>query len=417
MSPLEATDQTVETIDVVESMQTPDTLNPSDTFPRRHIGPDDGDIAAMLGTLGFNTLDALTQAIVPEAIQLSTPLTLTGASAGRGEHELIRDLKGLAQQNKVRRSYIGCGYHGTIVPPVVQRNILENPGWYTQYTPYQAEIAQGRLEALLNFQTLIADLTGLPLAGASLLDEATAAAEAMAMCHAVARNQKPAFFAADHCHPQTLAVLQTRAESMGITLRIGPLADMDLSAGDLSGVLVQYPDTFGHIEDHAALAETIHAAGGLLVVAADPLALTLLRPPGEFGADIAVGSTQRFGVPMGYGGPHAGYIATHESHARKMPGRLVGVSKDIHGQPALRLAIQTREQHIKRDRATSNICTAQVLLAIMAGMYAVWHGPEGLKQIANRVRGWTRALAQGLRLAQSRCQRRPDLRHASCPRR
>jgi len=351
----------------------------------------------MLAELGHASLDGLVDAIVPEAIRMKEPLALAGLpTAPYGEFELVARLREIAGRNRVLRSCIGMGYHDVIVPPVIQRNILENPGWYTQYTPYQAEISQGRLEALLNFQTVIADLTGLPLAGASLLDEATAAAEAMAMCFAIGRHKRKRFFAADHCHPQTLGVVRTRARSMGIELSEGALEDADLDRGDLCGVLVQYPTSDGRIADLRALAERVHAAGAVLVVATDLLALTLITPPGELGADIAVGSAQRFGVPMGFGGPHAGFLSTHLEHARKLPGRLVGVSIDAHGDPAYRLAIQTREQHIRRDKATSNICTAQVLLAIMAGAYATWHGPEGLRRIAERVHGLTRAFAQGL---------------------
>jgi glycine dehydrogenase len=351
----------------------------------------------MLDTLGFESLEALSEATIPEAIRLDGPLALSGLpQRPQGELELVEQLARIASENEVFRSCIGMGYSDVIVPPVIQRNILENPGWYTQYTPYQAEISQGRLEALLNFQTTVADLTGLPLAGASLLDEGTAAAEAMAMCFAIARGKKHGFFAASSCHPQTLGVVRTRAKSVGITLYEDDIAEIDFDAQDLCGVLVQYPTTDGRIESHRELAERVHAAGAKLVVAADLLALTLLEAPGEFGADIAVGSAQRFGVPMGFGGPHAGYLSTHEAHARKLPGRLVGVSVDAHGDPAYRLAIQTREQHIRRDKATSNICTAQVLLAIMAGMYAVWHGPDGLRRIARRVHGFTSALAAGL---------------------
>ena len=288
------------------------------------------------------------------------------------------------------------GYSDVIVPPVIQRNVLENPGWYTQYTPYQAEISQGRLEALLNFQTVVADLTGLPLANASLLDEATAAAEAMALCHAVARGKRPAFFASDDCHPQTLGVVRTRAESMGIALHVGDAATFDFEATPVCGVLLQYPTSDGRLLDPRPVVERAHATGALVVMAADLLALTLVTPPGELGADVAVGSAQRFGVPLGYGGPHAGYMSTLDKHARRLPGRLVGVSVDAHGRTAYRLAIQTREQHIRRDKATSNICTAQVLLAIMAGMYAVYHGPEGLARIARRIRGWTSVLRVGL---------------------
>ncbi len=370
-------------------------LNPTDVFTNRHIGPSDDEIAQMLARLGCASLDELGNAIVPDSIQLGRSLKIEEA---RSEFDLISELRTIADQNKVNRSFIGMGYHGCITPPVIQRNILENPGWYTQYTPYQAEISQGRLEALLNFQTMIADLTGLPLAGASLLDEATAAAEAMAMCFAIAggsSGERKAFFVADHCHLQTIAVVKTRAKSMGVKIIVGDPGAIDFTAG-LCGVLVQYPTTDGRIADYSKLAEATHAANALLVVAADPLALTLLKPPGEFGADIAVGSTQRFGVPMGGGGPHAAYIATREQFVRRMPGRIIGVSRDATGKPALRMAIQTREQHIKREKATSNICTAQALLAIMAGMYAVYHGPEGLRRIGQRVHGLTAALIVGI---------------------
>ncbi len=369
-------------------------LSPSDTFIHRHIGPSDADITDMLTALGYETLDDLVAAAVPASIRLKEPLKL---GPPRGEHELLAELRAIADENQVQRSLLGMGYYDTIVPPVILRNILENPGWYTQYTPYQAEISQGRLEALLNFQTMVSDLTGLPLANSSLLDEATAAAEAMTMCHRILRGKRSAFFIADDCHPQTLAVMQTRARPLDIECRVGDPAEIDFSAGDLCGVLVQYPTTDGRIRDYADLVEQAHEAGTLVAVAADLLALTLLKPPGEFGADIAVGSTQRFGVPLCYGGPHAAYMATLEQHARQMPGRLVGVSKDAQGRPACRLAIQTREQHIRREKATSNICTAQVLLAIMAGMYAVYHGPAGLKRIAQRIRALTQVLAAGLR--------------------
>ena len=373
-------------------------LDPSDSFTRRHIGPRDADIRAMLAELGFASLEELTDATLPPAIRSEKPLALSGLpERPLGESEGIERIAAMAAENQVFRSCIGMGYSDVIVPPVIQRNILENPGWYTQYTPYQAEISQGRLEALINFQTMVADLTGLPLAGASLLDEATAAAEAMAMAFAIGRHKKRDFFAAASCHPQTLGVVRTRAQSLGLTLHVGDPDGIDFEALELCGVLVQYPTTDGRIESYRALAERSHAAGAVLVVAADLLALTLLESPGEFGADIAVGSSQRFGVPLGGGGPHAGYVATHERHARKLPGRLIGVSIDAHGKPAYRLAIQTREQHIRRDKATSNICTAQVLLAIMAGMYAVWHGPDGLRRIARRVHAFTAALAAGLR--------------------
>jgi glycine dehydrogenase len=368
-------------------------LGPTDTFVRRHIGPSEDEMREMLAALGMSSLDELTDATVPENIRLRRPLKLGPA---RGEHELLAELKLIASQNQVVRSFIGMGYYDTITPPVIQRNILENPGWYTQYTPYQAEIAQGRLEALLNFQTMVSDLTALPLANASLLDEATAAAEAMAMCKAIADGSKNAFFVSADCHPQTIAVVRTRARSLGIECVVGKRPEFQSQIGNCCGVLLQYPNTSGQIVDFSPTIAQAHAAGALVVMAADLLALTLITPPGELGADIAVGSTQRFGVPLGFGGPHAAYMATKTDHARKMPGRLVGVSKDSNGNPALRLAIQTREQHIRREKATSNICTAQVLLAVMAGMYAVYHGPQGLRRIAQRVHALTRALATGL---------------------
>jgi glycine dehydrogenase len=369
-------------------------LGPSDTFPPRHIGPSEGDIAEMLRVVGDRSLDDMVAATIPEGIRLRSALALPPA---RGEHDLLHELRDIARGNEVFRSFIGMGYHGTITPPVIQRNVLENPGWYTAYTPYQAEIAQGRLEALLNFQTMVADLTGLPLAGASLLDEATAAAEAMHMCHSVARGARRAFVVAEDCHPQTIAVARTRALPLGIEVRVAAAESIDLAAGDVFGVLLQYPGTDGRVADHAALVERVHAAGALAVVACDLLALTLLRPPGEFGADIAVGSSQRFGVPMGFGGPHAAFLSTRDEHKRLMPGRIIGVSRDAEGRPAYRMALQTREQHIRREKATSNICTAQVLLAVMAGMYAVWHGPEGLRRIASRVHALAAALFAGLR--------------------
>ncbi|MFW6059566.1 MAG: aminomethyl-transferring glycine dehydrogenase [Phycisphaeraceae bacterium] len=367
-------------------------------FASRHNGPREAEVQAMLAAIGADSLEALTDQTVPDDIRVERPLNL---DPPQSEHAALARLQTMAERNRIARSMIGMGYYDTHTPPVLRRNILENPLWYTPYTPYQAEIAQGRLEALLNFQTTVSDLTGLDVANASLLDEPTAAAEAMAMCYSIARQKKGAFLVADDAHPQTLNVMRTRAWSMGIELRTFDARDAEgwpsLGFEDVCGVLVQYPATDGRIEDYEALAQRAHDAGALVVVATDLLALTLLRPPGEFGADIAVGNTQRFGVPMGYGGPHAAFMATHDKHVRKMPGRLVGVSKDAHGNPAYRLAIQTREQHIKRDKATSNICTAQVLLAIMAGMYAVWHGPEGLKRIAQRVHGLTAALAAALR--------------------
>ncbi len=373
-----------------------DHHTPDAPFARRHVGPTSQDLPDMLALIGCASLDELIDQTVPADIRLKQPLSL---STPQSEHDTLNRLKETANQNTVARSMIGMGYHGTITPAPILRNILENPLWYTAYTPYQAEISQGRLEAILNFQTMVADLTGLPLANGSLLDEATAAAEAMAMCYSIARQKKKIFLVAGDCHPQTIAVVKTRANTMGIDVQVFTPADGQTPAGltDACGVLVQYPTTDGRIEDYAALADQTHEAGGLLVAACDILALVLLKPPGQWGADIAVGSTQRFGVPMGFGGPHAAYMSTHEKHARKMPGRIVGVSKDAHGNPAYRLAIQTREQHIKRDRATSNICTAQVLLAVVAGMYAVYHGPEGLKGIANQVRQQAQRIADALK--------------------
>jgi glycine dehydrogenase len=368
-------------------------LAPTDTFAPRHLGPDAAAIAEMLAALGVDSLETLIDETVPAIIRRRTPLALPEA---KGENALLDELRELAQKNEVFRSFIGMGYHGCVLPAVIQRNILENPCWYTAYTPYQAEIAQGRLEALLNFQTMVADLTGLPLANASLLDEATAAAEAMHMCQAVAPEGRDAFYVAQDCHPQTIAVVKTRATPLGARVVVGPSADADFERQRLFGVLVQYPSTDGCIRDHAPLAAAAHAAGAPLVVAADPLALTLLRPPGEFGADVVVGSAQRFGVPMGFGGPHAAFLATKPEFKRLMPGRIIGVSRDAEGQPAYRMALQTREQHIRREKATSNICTAQVLLAVMAGMYAVYHGPEGLKRIARRIHALGVLLARGL---------------------
>ncbi|HEX4124681.1 MAG TPA: aminomethyl-transferring glycine dehydrogenase, partial [Tepidisphaeraceae bacterium] len=365
----------------------------TDDFAHRHIGPSEADLAEMLGAIGVSSLDELIDQTVPASIRFRGDL---GIGSARGEFELLEELRATAAQNKVMRSCLGMGYSDTIVPPVIQRNILENPGWYTQYTPYQAEIAQGRLEALLNFQTMVADLTGLPLANASLLDEATAAAEAMLMCSHIVEDHRTSFFVADDCHPRTIAVVKSRARAVGMNCIVGPATKADLTSGKFCGILLQYPNTYGAIVDYSQLIASAHASGALAVVAADVLALTLLTPPGEWGADIAVGSTQRFGVPMGFGGPHAAYLATRAAHARKIPGRIVGLSKDSTGQPALRLAIQTREQHIRRDKATSNICTAQVLLAVIAGMYAVYHGPHGLRKIAQRVHGMASALSAAI---------------------
>ncbi|MCL4741416.1 MAG: aminomethyl-transferring glycine dehydrogenase [Phycisphaerales bacterium] len=365
-----------------------------DTFPRRHLGPSEVEVAEMLAALGYGSLDDLSEATVPASIRVRTPLRLTGAG-GVGERDALERLRAVARTNTVFRSCIGMGYHDCIVPPVILRNVLENPGWYTQYTPYQAEISQGRLEALLNFQTMIADLTGLPVAGASLLDEATAAAEAMAMCFAAHERRRARFLVAADCHPQTVEVVRTRAESMGVTVVVGAPDSFEFAPDDC-GVLVQVPTTDGRVECYESLALRAHAAGALVVASADPLALTLIRPPGEWGADIAVGSAQRFGVPMGFGGPHAAYMATREDHVRRMPGRIIGVSRDATGNSAYRMAIQTREQHIKRERATSNICTAQALLAIMSAFYGVYHGPDGLRRIAERVHALTQTLRAAL---------------------
>jgi len=403
-----------------------DLLAPIDQFEPRHSGrADSGELAAMLAQVGYESLDTLSAAAVPADIRLPRGLALPEAA---GEAEALAELRALAAQNQVFRSFIGAGYYDCATPAVIQRNILENPGWYTAYTPYQSEISQGRLEALLNFQTLISELTALDIANASMLDEGTAAAEAMMMCHRIklgGRSDAARFFVSKHCHPQTIEVVRTRAEPLGIEVVVGDhrsfefgetgkaFAGVDEAARSETatprkiersatvapatvGVLVQYPDTRGSIHDYDAFFARAHEAGALCVVAADLLALTLLRAPGEFGADIAVGSAQRFGVPMGFGGPHAGYLATRDAHKRQMPGRLVGLSKDAQGQPALRLALGTREQHIRREKATSNICTAQVLLGVMASMYAVYHGPSGLRRIAQRARLLTQILSRGL---------------------
>jgi glycine dehydrogenase len=345
----------------------------------------------MLEALGYPTVSALVDDAVPARIRLGRGLNLP---AGRHEREVLAALKEIASHNQVFRSYIGMGYHDCLTPAVIQRTLLENPGWYTQYTPYQAEIAQGRLEALLNFQTMVIDLTALEVANASLLDEATAAAEAMTMCHGL-KEGRNVFFVSARCHPQTIEVVKTRAAALGIEVVVGDAATAPFSEQVFAG-LVQYPDTFGRVHDLSGFVSRAHAAGALAVVSADLLSLTLLKPPGEFGADVAIGSAQRFGVPLGYGGPHAAYLATRDAFKRHMPGRIVGVSKDARGQPALRLALQTREQHIRREKATSNICTAQALLANMASMYACYHGPEGLKKIAQRIHLLTEVLAQGL---------------------
>ncbi|MBM91934.1 MAG: glycine dehydrogenase (aminomethyl-transferring) [Phycisphaerae bacterium] len=372
---------------------TPELIEAQAQFVSRHIGPRDTDIDEMLKTLGVSDMEAFVSQVVPSDIRLDGLLDLPAA---RTEYKLWHDLRQIAEKNKLFRSCIGMGYVGTITPGVILRNVLENPQWYTQYTPYQPETAQGRLEALLNFQTMVSDLTGLPLASSSLLDEGTAAAEAVSMVVSILRNKRNTFYIADDCHPQTIAVVRTRAEAIGVNLVVAPVDSFDLNNPDAAGVLLQYPTTDGRVECYESIAKSAHENGMMVVVASDLMSLALLRAPGQWGADICVGSAQRFGVPMGFGGPHAGFMSTHETHVRKMPGRIVGVSRDAHGNPALRLAVQTREQHIKRDRATSNICTAQVLLAIISSMYGVYHGPDGITNIAKRVHAQTQTLRVGL---------------------
>ena len=362
------------------------------TFARRHIGPSPRDIEAMISTIGVDSLETLITETLPAAIRQSAKLEMDAALS---EVEALERIRAIAARNRVATSLIGTGYHGTILPAVILRNILESPAWYTAYTPYQPEISQGRLEALINYQTMITDLTGLDIANASLLDEATAAAEAMALAQRVAKAKSLAFFVDRAVHPQTLALLQTRAEPLGWSLIVGD-PQTDLAEADVFGAIFQYPGSYGHIIDFRAAIQTVQAKGGIAVMAADPLALTLLTPPGDLGADVAIGSTQRFGVPMGFGGPHAAYMAVKDAYKRALPGRLVGSSVDSAGRPAYRLALQTREQHIRREKATSNICTAQVLLSVMASMYAVYHGPEGLVHIAETVRGRTDVLRAGL---------------------
>ncbi len=368
-------------------------LSPIDGFAARHIGPTPTEIQQMLDVLGLDSLDDLIDKTIPAAIRINQPLQLPAAQS---EYGALAELKEIAAKNQVFRSYIGTGYHDCITPPVIGRNILENPGWYTAYTPYQAEIAQGRLEALLNFQTMIIELTGLEIANASLLDEGTAAAEAMAVSYGASKKGAKAFFVSQDCHPQTVEVVQTRAKPLGIEVIVGDHQSFEFDR-TIFGALLQYPATDGAIYDYSDFIASAHQVGALVTVAADILSLCLLTPPGEFGADIAVGSTQRFGVPMGFGGPHAAYFATREEFKRQVPGRIVGVSRDANGKSALRLALQTREQHIRREKATSNICTAQVLLAVMASMYAVYHGPSGLRNIAEKVWSLTALLASGLR--------------------
>ncbi len=362
-------------------------------FVRRHIGPGESQIAEMLSALGLESLDDLVAKAVPDSIVDPEPLDLPPI---KSERATLSYLRAMSERNRVFISMIGMGYYGTVMPKVILRNVMENPGWYTAYTPYQAEVSQGRLEVLLNYQQMVMDLTGMELANASLLDEATAAAEAMAMANRVHKGKSKGFFVASDCHPQTIAVVETRAHSMGLEVIVGDPFE-ELSEHDVFGVLIQYPGTYGDVRDYRALVDQAHEQGALVTVASDLLALCVLTPPGEWGADIVVGNSQRSGVPMGYGGPHAAFFATREAYKRSTPGRLIGVSVDSQGRPALRMALQTREQHIRREKATSNICTAQVLLAVIAALYAIYHGPDGLKMIAGRVHRMTQILAEGLR--------------------
>jgi glycine dehydrogenase len=388
-------------------------FRPLDTFARRHLGSSPAELSEMLAVVGHASMAELMAETIPASIRAGKSIGIEPPVAGGpgGETETTAQLRAMAGRNRRLRSYLGLGYHGTVMPGVVRRNVLENPGWYTQYTPYQAEISQGRLEALLAFQTLIAELTALPIANASLLDEATAAAEAMHMAAAVHPRleaiERPVFFVADDCHPQTIAVVRTRAGAIGVDVHVGDPFLADLDSGRIIGILVQYPATDGRVRDFSPLAERARAAKALLIAACDPMSLALLRPPGEFGADVAIGSTQRFGLPMGWGGPHAAYLATRDEFKRQVPGRIIGVSRDVAGKQAFRMSLQTREQHIRREKATSNICTAQVLPAILAAMYAVYHGPEGLVAIAERVHGLTATLAEGLRRSGHRLSGEP----------
>jgi len=368
-----------------------------DHFQRRQIGPNEKDLAKMIKTIGVNSLEELIEETIPESIKLKEPLNIP---EGIQEHQYLQLITGLAKKNKSFKSYIGLGFYDCITPSVIKRNIFENPGWYTQYTPYQAEIAQGRLEALLNFQTMVSDLTAMEIANASLLDEATGAAEAMTMLYRLRSREKISknaniFLVSDTCYPQTISVLQSRAKPLGIELQIGKVVDFILSE-QVFGTIIQYPAQDGAVYNYSDFIKSVHSNDALVAVAADLLSLTLLTPPGEYGADVVVGSTQRFGVPLGYGGPHAAYFATKEIYQRQIPGRIIGVSIDRYGNTAYRMALQTREQHIRREKATSNICTAQALLAIMAGMYAVYHGPEGLRAIAGRIHTLTRILEKEL---------------------
>eukprot|EP00216_Chloropicon_sp_CCMP2111_P001078 CAMPEP_0198234592 /NCGR_PEP_ID=MMETSP1446-20131203/578_1 /TAXON_ID=1461542 ORGANISM="Unidentified sp, Strain CCMP2111" /NCGR_SAMPLE_ID=MMETSP1446 /ASSEMBLY_ACC=CAM_ASM_001112 /LENGTH=1039 /DNA_ID=CAMNT_0043915397 /DNA_START=47 /DNA_END=3166 /DNA_ORIENTATION=- len=370
------------------------SLKPSDCFIPRHVSNSEVE-NEMAQYCGFKNIDQLVDATVPNHIRMKKPLDLGEFTKATKESDFLASMKKIGAKNKAFKNFLGMGYYGTLTPTVIMRNLLENPGWYTQYTPYQAEISQGRLESLLNFQTMVCDLTGMPMANASLLDEATAAAEAMTMCSALANGKKIKFYVSDKCHPQTISVCQSRADGLGLECIVASDKNFDFSGNDVCGVLLQYPATDGSVCEHSETIKNAHASNAKVVMSTDLLALTMLTPPGELGADIAVGSSQRFGVPMGYGGPHAAFLATTEKYKRIMPGRIIGISVDKHGRRALRMAMQTREQHIRRDKATSNICTAQALLANIAAMYAVYHGPEGLKEIAGRVHGLARVLAHG----------------------
>ena len=366
-----------------------------DRFAPRHLGPRDSDLPDMLATVGVSSMDELVTKTVPSQILLNRALDLGKYSPGLSESDALAELQRIASANEVARSFIGMGYYDTKVPAVILRNVLENPGWYTQYTPYQPEVAQGRLECLMTFQTMVMDLTGFELCNASLLDESTAAAEAMSMIHGDLRGKRPKFFVDERVHPQTLAVCQTRAEGLGITVVTGNYETFEVGS-DVSGALLQYPATDGSVVSYEDFTAKVKGAGGKVAVATDLLALTQLQPPGQWGADIAVGTSQRFGVPLGYGGPHAGFLATDQAMSRKMPGRIIGVSIDAQGKPAYRMAMQTREQHIRRDKATSNICTAQALLANVSALYAMYHGPEGLKAIAQHCHTSASILLAGL---------------------
>ncbi|CAM9253041.1 unnamed protein product [Choristocarpus tenellus] len=367
-----------------------------DTFVGRHIGPGEADIEEMLKVVGVSSLDELVDKTVPHSIRLDKDIVLDDALT---ESEALAKIRKIADKNQVLKSFIGMGYYETTTPPVILRNMLENPGWYTAYTPYQAEISQGRLQSLLNFQTMVADLTGMDMSNASLLDEATAAAEAMSMCHGLKNMKRKKFFVASDCHPQTIALVETRGGAIGLDIVVGSPDSVDFTSKEFSGALIQYPNTYGVVEDHEAFVKQAHESGTLVVAATDLMALSVLKPPGEFGVDIAVGSAQRFGVPMGYGGPHAGFMATNTSYSRRMSGRIIGVTIDSLGGPALRMAMQTREQHIRRDKATSNICTAQALLANMAASYGVYHGPAGVKSIAERIHGMAAITSEALKKA------------------